>query len=121
MTSLKYHTYISVIVEMKYKLCDCGNKIFVIIYMLHYFKVILSLLKYWPKVHSPKEVMFLNELEEILDVIEPNEFTKVMQPLFRRLANCVSSQHFQVSFPLCNVLAYHLTSMLRAYTACDCK
>lgn len=61
------------------------------------FQVILSLLKYWPKVHSPKEVMFLNELEEILDVIEPNEFTKVMQALFRRLANCVSSQHFQVS------------------------
>jgi len=35
-------------------------------------------------------------LEEVLDVIEPNEFTKVMQPLFRRLAQCVSSQHFQV-------------------------
>jgi serine/threonine-protein phosphatase 2A regulatory subunit B' len=28
-------------------------------------------------VHSPKEVMFLNELEEILDVIEPAEFQKV--------------------------------------------
>ena len=27
--------------------------------------VIVSLLKFWPKVHSPKEVMFLNELEEI--------------------------------------------------------
>ena len=33
--------------------------------------------RYWPKVHSPKEVMFLNELEEILDVIEPAEFQKV--------------------------------------------
>ena len=37
----------------------------------------MGLLKFWPKVHSPKEVMFLNELEEILDVIEPNEFVKV--------------------------------------------
>ena len=37
----------------------------------------MNLLRYWPKVHSPKEVMFLNELEEILDVIEPTEFTKV--------------------------------------------
>lgn len=34
--------------------------------------------RYWPKVHSPKEVMFLNELEEILDVIEPAEFQKVI-------------------------------------------
>ena len=59
-------------------------------------QVILSLLKYWPKVHSPKEVMFLNELEEILDVIEPTEFTKVQEALFRQLARCVSSQHFQV-------------------------
>ena len=52
--------------------------------------------RYWPKVHSPKEVMFLNELEEILDVIEPAEFQKVMVPLFNQLAKCVSSPHFQV-------------------------
>jgi len=60
-------------------------------------KVIHSLLRYWPKVHSPKEVMFLNELEEILDVIEPTEFQKVMVPLFRRISLCVSSPHFQVA------------------------
>lgn len=59
--------------------------------------VIKNLLKFWPKTHSPKEVMFLNELEEILDVIEPAEFQKVMDPLFRQLAKCVSSPHFQVS------------------------
>ena len=60
-------------------------------------RVITCLLRYWPKVHSPKEVMFLNELEEILDVIEPSEFQKVMVPLFRRIALCVSSPHFQVA------------------------
>ncbi|KAL5009118.1 hypothetical protein ScPMuIL_014699 [Solemya velum] len=59
--------------------------------------VIMGLLKFWPKVHSPKEVMFLNELEEILDVIEPAEFTKIMCPLFKQLAKCVSSPHFQVA------------------------
>jgi serine/threonine-protein phosphatase 2A regulatory subunit B' len=58
----------------------------------------MGLLKYWPKTHSPKEVMFLNELEEILDVIEPAEFQKVMVPLFKQLAKCVSSPHFQVNF-----------------------
>uniref|UniRef100_A0A8C9AT88 Protein phosphatase 2 regulatory subunit B'gamma n=1 Tax=Prolemur simus TaxID=1328070 RepID=A0A8C9AT88_PROSS len=57
----------------------------------------MALLKYWPKTHSPKEVMFLNELEEILDVIEPSEFVKIMEPLFRQLAKCVSSPHFQVA------------------------
>ena len=77
----------------------------------------MGLLKFWPKVHSPKEVMFLNELEEILDVIEPAEFQKVMIPLFKQLAKCVSSPHFQVqnenitTRPCCRaqVLKYLLT------------
>lgn len=58
--------------------------------------VVDGLLKYWPKVNSPKEVMFLNEVEEILDVIEPAEFQKIMVKLFVQLSRCVSSQHFQV-------------------------
>lgn len=45
--------------------------------------------------------MYLNELEEILDVIEPAEFTKVMVPLFKQLAKCVSSPHFQVMLEHC--------------------
>ena len=70
--------------------------------------MILNLLRYWPKVHSPKEVMFLNELEEILDVIEPAEFQKVMIPLFNQLAKCVSSHHFQVklSYDVLNYISY---------------
>uniref|UniRef100_A0A2I3TTT1 Serine/threonine-protein phosphatase 2A 56 kDa regulatory subunit n=1 Tax=Pan troglodytes TaxID=9598 RepID=A0A2I3TTT1_PANTR len=59
--------------------------------------VVMALLKCWPKTHSPKEVMFLNKLEAILDVIEPSEFVKTMEPLFRQLAKCVSSPHFQVA------------------------
>jgi ABC-type cobalamin transport system ATPase subunit len=56
----------------------------------------MGLLRYWPKVNSPKEVMFLNEVEEILDVIEAAEFQKIMEPLFQQLARCINSQHFQV-------------------------
>uniref|UniRef100_A0A1I8FAZ4 Serine/threonine protein phosphatase 2A regulatory subunit n=1 Tax=Macrostomum lignano TaxID=282301 RepID=A0A1I8FAZ4_9PLAT len=56
-----------------------------------------GLLRFWPKVHSPKEVMFLTELEEILDVVDPVEFRKVAGPLLRQLARCVSSPHFQVA------------------------
>jgi serine/threonine-protein phosphatase 2A regulatory subunit B' len=61
------------------------------------FETFRGLLKFWPKTHSPKEVMFLNELEEILDVIEPAEFQKVMVPLFTQISKCVSSPHFQVA------------------------
>ncbi|KAI0375009.1 protein phosphatase PP2A0 B subunit gamma isoform [Pilatotrama ljubarskyi] len=60
-------------------------------------EVVLGLLKYWPKVNSPKEVMFLSEMEEVLDVIDPAEFQKIQEPLFQQLARCINSQHFQVA------------------------
>lgn len=59
--------------------------------------VVRGLLKYWPKTCSQKEVMFLGEIEEVLDVIEPSQFTRIQEPLFRQIARCVSSPHFQVS------------------------
>ncbi|KAL5969744.1 Serine/threonine-protein phosphatase 2A 56 kDa regulatory subunit delta isoform [Taenia solium] len=54
--------------------------------------IVLGLLKYWPKMHSPKEVMFLNELEEILDVMDAAEFKKIIKPLFTQLAKCVAER-----------------------------
>ena len=60
-------------------------------------EVVRGLLKYWPKVNSPKEVMFLSEMEEVLDVIDPAEFPKIQVPLFQQLARCINSQHFQVA------------------------
>ncbi|KAI9209749.1 phosphatase 2A regulatory B subunit-domain-containing protein [Polychytrium aggregatum] len=60
-------------------------------------EVVGGLLRYWPKVNSPKEVMFLNEMEEILDVMEPQEFVKIQTPLFTQIARCVASPHFQVA------------------------
>ncbi|XP_065056297.1 serine/threonine-protein phosphatase 2A 56 kDa regulatory subunit epsilon isoform-like isoform X1 [Rhopilema esculentum] len=60
-------------------------------------QVVLGLLKFWPKTSSQKEVMFLGEIEEILDAIEPPQFQKVMESLFRQIARCVSSPHFQVA------------------------
>ena len=59
--------------------------------------VIMGLLRYWPKINSPKEVMFLNEIEDIFEVMEPNEFIKIQIPLFAQLSKCISSPHFQVS------------------------
>ncbi|KAG6818173.1 Serine/threonine-protein phosphatase 2A 56 kDa regulatory subunit delta isoform [Tephrocybe sp. NHM501043] len=60
-------------------------------------EVMMGLLKFWPKVNSPKEVMFLNEVEEVLDVTDPVEFQKIQVALFHQLARCINSQHFQVA------------------------
>ncbi|XP_055496027.1 protein phosphatase 2, regulatory subunit B', epsilon isoform X3 [Leucoraja erinacea] len=59
--------------------------------------VVRGLLKFWPKTCSQKEVMFLGEMEEILDVIEPAQFVKIQDPLFKQISRCVSSPHFQVA------------------------
>lgn len=41
--------------------------------------------------------MFLGEIEEILDVIEPTQFQRIQEDLFKQIAKCVSSPHFQVA------------------------
>ncbi|CAI9277423.1 unnamed protein product [Lactuca saligna] len=59
--------------------------------------VIRGLLKYWPITNSQKEVMFLGEVEEILEGINMGEFERVMVPLFWRIGCCINSSHFQVA------------------------
>ncbi|KAF9587551.1 hypothetical protein IFM89_004009 [Coptis chinensis] len=59
--------------------------------------VIRGLLKYWPITNSSKEVMFLGELEEVLEATQAAEFQRCMVPLFRQIARCLNSSHFQVA------------------------
>ncbi|KAJ6812279.1 serine/threonine protein phosphatase 2A 57 kDa regulatory subunit B' theta isoform-like [Iris pallida] len=59
--------------------------------------VIRGLLKYWPITNSSKEVMFLGELEEVLEATQPAEFQRCMIPLFRQISRCMNSSHFQVA------------------------
>ncbi|KAI3687833.1 hypothetical protein L1987_81536 [Smallanthus sonchifolius] len=69
-------------VEKDYKLADT---------------VINGLLKYWPITNCQKEVLFLGELEEVLEATQATEFQRCMVPLFRQLALCLNSPHFQVA------------------------
>ncbi|XVF81589.1 hypothetical protein PTKIN_Ptkin15bG0167200 [Pterospermum kingtungense] len=59
--------------------------------------VIRGLLKYWPVTNSSKEVMFLGELEEVLEATQAAEFQRCMVPLFRQIGRCLNSSHFQVA------------------------
>ena len=59
--------------------------------------IIGGLIKYWPLVSSSKEVLLLNELEEIIEISPPNQLTLFVQPVFQQLARCVQNQHFQVA------------------------
>lgn len=59
--------------------------------------VIRGLLKYWPITNCQKEVLFLGELEEVLEATQAAEFQRCMVPLFRQIARCLNSPHFQVA------------------------
>lgn len=52
--------------------------------------------------------MFLNEVEDIFEVMDPAEFAKVQEPIFHQLAKSVASPHFQVRRRLYIVLLYCL-------------
>lgn len=77
---------ISQFVEKDYKLADT---------------VIRGLLKYWPVTNCQKEVLFLGELEEVLEATQAAEFQRIMVPLFRQIARSLNSPHFQVCRKWC--------------------
>jgi len=59
--------------------------------------VLSALLRYWPATNSQKEVLFLGEVEELLELTREEEFAAVAAPLFSRVARCLTSPHFQVA------------------------
>ncbi|KAL0401916.1 UNVERIFIED_CONTAM: Serine/threonine protein phosphatase 2A regulatory subunit B' beta isoform [Sesamum latifolium] len=59
--------------------------------------VIRGVLKYWPVTNCGKEVLFLGELEEVLEVTQSAEFQRCMVPLFRQIGRSLNSPHFQVA------------------------
>jgi serine/threonine-protein phosphatase 2A regulatory subunit B' len=42
-------------------------------------------------------VLYLQELEEVLELTQPAEFQLVIDPLFARINRCIMSLHFQVA------------------------
>merc|ERR1719161_1520390 len=57
----------------------------------------MSMLRFWPVSIASKQVLFLNELEETLELTQPAEFYKMQDALFRRIALCIACPHFQVA------------------------
>merc|ERR1712183_1228376 len=61
------------------------------------YEIITAMLRFWPIYITAKQVLFLNELEETLELTQPTEFHRMQEMLFRRLALCITCPHFQVA------------------------
>eukprot|EP00937_MAST-01D_sp_MAST-1D-sp2_P000299 g299.t1 len=59
--------------------------------------VVGGLIRFWPWSCSQKQVLFLNELEEILEFLGPEQLERLERPLFSTISQCLGSEHFQVS------------------------
>ncbi|KAL6846676.1 hypothetical protein ACP4OV_024124 [Aristida adscensionis] len=56
-----------------------------------------GILRRWPVTNCQKEVLLIDELEEILEALEPPQFEKLAVPICARIARCVSSCSSQVA------------------------
>lgn len=65
-----------------------------------------GILKCWPVTNSQKQLMFLSELEELMEMISLDEFERIMIPIFRRIRCCLGSSHYQVSSCLYVIYSY---------------
>jgi len=61
------------------------------------YDIIMSMLRFWPVSITSKQVLFLTEMEETLELTQPTEFFRLQEPLFRRIAMCITCPHFQVA------------------------
>eukprot|EP01126_Amoeba_proteus_P035459 TRINITY_DN3577_c0_g2_i1.p1 TRINITY_DN3577_c0_g2~~TRINITY_DN3577_c0_g2_i1.p1 ORF type:complete len:432 (+),score=109.71 TRINITY_DN3577_c0_g2_i1:613-1908(+) len=61
--------------------------------------VLKRILSLWPVTNSSKQLLFLAELEDILLVISqhPDQFVVVQEMVFKKIAECISSSHFQIA------------------------
>lgn len=59
--------------------------------------LIKGLIKFWPTTNSQKELLFLQEVEELLELTQPEEFHQLTPVLFRQLSKSIGSPHFQVA------------------------
>ncbi|EDV46416.2 LOW QUALITY PROTEIN: uncharacterized protein Dere_GG19075 [Drosophila erecta] len=60
-------------------------------------RYVIGLLKLWPKTSFDKETLFLNELASILVIRDEQEVEKVLVPVFKQIAKCLSSKSSKIT------------------------
>eukprot|EP01121_Diplochlamys_sp_Union-15-3_P015416 TRINITY_DN5092_c0_g1_i1.p1 TRINITY_DN5092_c0_g1~~TRINITY_DN5092_c0_g1_i1.p1 ORF type:complete len:603 (+),score=82.23 TRINITY_DN5092_c0_g1_i1:94-1902(+) len=58
--------------------------------------VIKALMRYWPVTDSAKEILFVTELEEILEFLDPPFLMNVYQAAFTKISQCLCSHRYLV-------------------------
>jgi hypothetical protein len=59
--------------------------------------VLSGLLRYWPLGSTQKQLMLLNELEDLFEYVQEDDVPAFRAALAKRLASCIGGFHFQVA------------------------
>lgn len=59
--------------------------------------ILHGLSRFWPWSCPSKQVLFLNELEEILELCRGDQLNQIQEDLFKLIGACLASPHFQVA------------------------
>ncbi len=59
--------------------------------------IVKGLIRYWPWNSASKQVSYLSELEEILELCRPDQLSLIQKDFAALLAACLDSSHFQVA------------------------
>lgn len=60
--------------------------------------VIRGILKYWPITNCQKEVLFIGELEELVETVDPQLYKELALPLCTKITKCLNSWNSQVNY-----------------------
>ncbi|KAJ6310892.1 hypothetical protein OIU76_015583 [Salix suchowensis] len=59
--------------------------------------VVRGILKYWPATNCQKEVLFIDELEELVENIDPDHYRKLALLICTQISRCLNSLNSQVA------------------------
>ena len=58
--------------------------------------LLTALLKFWPFANTAKEQLFIMELKEVLEVIDPKDLEGIVGKLFKKVIRCISGENMHV-------------------------
>ena len=59
-------------------------------------QIVSGILQYWPYGSHQKELAFLQELDDLFEFMEPEDFAVIQDQLFDRIKQLLEAPHFQV-------------------------
>ncbi|KAK7390803.1 hypothetical protein VNO78_18887 [Psophocarpus tetragonolobus] len=59
--------------------------------------IVRGILRYWPITNCQKQILFIGELEDLVENLDPDQYRKLALPLCTQITKCINSWNSQVA------------------------